>query len=373
MRVLVTNADYANALAAVRSLGEHAIEVVCGSEHRRSQSFCSTYCSKRVVYPSVSSEDEFIRAIGQTAGSEKLDAIIPIGYSENVVLSKRLGDLPGSVKVPVAPWKAMRVASDKSQTMRLAERLGVGVPKTFDTVDDVDSYPVVVKSVGGSGRVRYVNSAEELRSTPLKDAIIQEYIPGDGYGFFSLFNHGELRATFMHRRLREYPVTGGASTAAESVFDPELKRQGLRLLSELGWHGVAMAEFKKDSRDGRFKLMEVNPKFWGSLDLSIASGVDFPYLATRMAVDGDVEPVTDYRVGVRYRWLMPYDVLHVLARPESAKDFLRDFWDGRTRSNIWARDIGPNVFQAAVTVGAVAARLSKGTLKAPHGSPREAP
>jgi predicted ATP-grasp superfamily ATP-dependent carboligase len=78
----------------------------------------------------------------------------------------------------------------------------------------------------------------------------------------------------MHRRIREYPITGGASTAAESFYDPALRDLRLTLLRALNWHGVAMVEFKKDQRDGTHKL--INAKFWGSLDLAIAAGVDFP-------------------------------------------------------------------------------------------------
>jgi len=373
MRVLVTNAEYANALAAVRSLGRRDVEVICGSQRRWAQSFCSIYCGKRFVYPSPSQEAEFVQAMKRFAGSEKVDVLLPIGYDENLAMAKHADELTQVASVPVAPWESMRVASDKSLTMQLADRLGVGIPRTFGAADEVDLFPVVVKGVGGSGHVRYVNTKEELAAAPKAGAVIQEYIPGEGYGFFALFNKGALRAFFMHRRLREYPVTGGASTAAESIFDPELKVQGLKLLSALNWHGVAMAEFKKDSRDGKFKLMEINPKFWGSLDLAIASGVDFPYLTAKMALEGDIQPVTEYQVGVRFRWLLPYDVLHVLAKPESAKDFVRDFYDPRTRSNIWPNDIGPNMYQAALTVGSVASRLLKGTLKHPHGSPGEAP
>jgi predicted ATP-grasp superfamily ATP-dependent carboligase len=60
-----------------------------------------------------------------------------------------------------------------------------------------------------------------------------------------------------------------------------------------------MVEFKKDQRDGRFKLMEINPRFWGSLNLAIQSGVDFPYLFYDMALTGDCDVVLDYKVGVK--------------------------------------------------------------------------
>ena len=94
----------------------------------------------------------------------------------------------------------------------------------------------------------------------------------------------------MHRRIRERLVMGGPSTCAESVYDSKLLDYGLRVLKNLKWHGVAMVEFKKDSIDGEFKLMEINPKFWGSLDLAIASGVDFPYLLYNMTIRWRYKP-----------------------------------------------------------------------------------
>jgi predicted ATP-grasp superfamily ATP-dependent carboligase len=203
--------------------------------------------------------------------------------------------------------------------------------------------------------------------------MLQEYVPGEAYGFFALFNQGKVRATFMHRRIREYPVTGGPSTTAESVYDPELKALGLRLLEALNWHGVAMVEFKKDSRDGGFTLLEINPKFWGSLGLAIASGVDFPYLAARMAVEGDVEPVSDYRVGVRFRWPLPDDVLHVLANPRAAAAFLRDSFDRNVRSDLSLSDARPNLFQVLLTFQAIASRLRHGNLRYPDGVPEVIP
>jgi predicted ATP-grasp superfamily ATP-dependent carboligase len=120
----------------------------------------------------------------------------------------------------------------------------------------------------------------------------------------------EPRATFAYRRLREYPVGGGPSTLRESVRDESLCRTTERLLSALRWVGVAMAEFKVDPRDGRPKLLEVNPRFWGSLHHAILSGVDFPHLLCRMAIDGDVPPLREYRVGVRSRSLLHGDLMH---------------------------------------------------------------
>ena len=136
---------------------------------------------------------------------------------------------------------------------------------------------------------------EEMGHVP----IAQEYVPGDAEcGFFALVDAGELVVTFQHRRVRSYTYSGGASVYRVSVDDAGLREAGTRLLSSLDWHGPAMVEFKRDPRDGAFKLMEINPRFWGSLALPVHAGVDFPALYYRMARGEAVGPVHDYEVGV---------------------------------------------------------------------------
>jgi predicted ATP-grasp superfamily ATP-dependent carboligase len=120
----------------------------------------------------------------------------------------------------------------------------------------------------------------------------------------------------VYRRLREYPASGGPSTLRESIRYPALQETAERLLSALGWIGVAMVEFKVDSRDGRPKLLEVNPRFWGSLHHAIVCGVDFPFLVCRLALDGDVARASEYRVGVRSRSVLHGELLYFLKSRE---------------------------------------------------------
>jgi len=149
--------------------------------------------------------------------------------------------------------------------------------------------------------------------------ILQENIPpgGEALGVAVLMDFASKpRASFVYRRLREYPITGGPSTLRESIRHPELQQSAERLLSCLGWVGVAMVEFKEDPRDGQPKRLEINPRFWGSLHHAILCGVDFPYLLYCLAMDGAVTDVVEYQVGVRSRSLLHGDLLHFLANPE---------------------------------------------------------
>ena len=177
--------------------------------------------------------------------------------------------------------------------------------------------------------------------------MIQEFIPsgGEAYGISLLFNRSsQLRAAFTHRRLREFPVKGGPSTLRESVHMPQLLDKSVKLLQHLNWYGVAMVEYKQDPRDGKCKLMEINPRFWGSLPLAVVAGVDFPYLLYRLVMDGDIEPVLDYPEGIRCRWLLAGDVLHFLTNPNRFRlqpsffDFSRN---NRNDDFISLEDIGP--------------------------------
>jgi predicted ATP-grasp superfamily ATP-dependent carboligase len=231
----------------------------------------------------------------------------------------------------------------------------------------------VIKGSEESGFVRYANAPEELaekyRVIADYSPVIQEYITGEGYGFFALYNQGKARAIFMHRRIREYPVTGGPSAVAESVYDPALRDAGLALLDSLKWHGVAMVEFKKDATTGRFVLMEINPKFWGSLGLSIEAGVDFPTLTCRMALDGDIEPVFEYKTGVKYRWLLPADLFHVMTNPSAIPQFIRDFGDRTMRYDIDMHDPAPTFVQAGMTFAEFVIRVKQHRFRRPHGRP----
>jgi predicted ATP-grasp superfamily ATP-dependent carboligase len=161
-----------------------------------------------------------------------------------------------------------------------------------------------------SSSVGYARAPAELREAldrrPPHDfpLMLQERVSGPGLGVFVCYDRGRLVALFAHRRLREKPPWGGVSVLCESVAVAPLARDcAERLMRELNWHGVAMVEFKRDDRDGLPKLMEINGRFWGSLQLAIDAGVDFPSILLGVALGTPPAAPRDYRVGVRCRWL----------------------------------------------------------------------
>jgi predicted ATP-grasp superfamily ATP-dependent carboligase len=149
--------------------------------------------------------------------------------------------------------------------------------------------------------------------------VVSELLPpgGEARGVSVLMDRqGEVWATFVHERIREYPIDGGPSTLRVSVHDDVLVDRSVRLLRDMGWSGMAMVEFLRDPRDGEFKLLEVNPRFVGSLQLAVSAGVDFPALVHDAFLGAPRPAPPVYRDGVLCRWLLPGDLLHFFANPK---------------------------------------------------------
>jgi predicted ATP-grasp superfamily ATP-dependent carboligase len=374
--VLITDARIGACLGIARSLGKKGLDVYCGTDKCAKEGYYdsnslnaissfSRYVKHVFYYPDPAKQIAFEHSVKRFSRKLGIKVIIPVAQRSTVALSRAKKRLKRFI-IPISDFQSLSVGASKRKTIQIAEELNVPLPKTtiidsFSDLHDADfNFPIVVKGVYGGGTVTYPKNMQELEKnvTTLYQQqgeypLIQEYIPGSGYGFFGLFNEGDPRAIFMHKRIREYPHTGGMSTCAESVYEPKLLDYGFRLLKALHWHGVAMVEFKKDVRDNQFKLMEINPRFWGSLDLSIASGVDFPYLLYKMAVEGDIKPTFSYRTGLRYAWVFPIDLVRTFrdkAIHSRIKPFLSDSINPRVHRNIHREDLNPSFMQFAVAI-----------------------
>lgn len=242
------------------------------------------------------------------------------------------------IRTLVPPLESLRIAHDKGRCFELGRKLGVPVPATRlaagDGVDPDDPaalrawaddlpFPVIVKlrsgeDLGLAAADRYVvcrdRDAFEHHYRRLHalqaDPLVQEYVTGEDYGAALLYD-GASRpvATFTYRSLRQRPMAGGPTTLAETIDSPEMLDYARRMLDALGWRGMAMFDFRLDGR-GRLLLLEINPRFWGSLALAPLAGVDFPLLYYRSALGEMVDPPRQ-RNGVRVRFF-PHDFLSVV-------------------------------------------------------------
>jgi predicted ATP-grasp superfamily ATP-dependent carboligase len=281
----------------------------------------SRYASAFRMTPSVTETAEFVQSLAEMSDSS--DVLIPITTNTVLAVARNRGTFKAATLLPDAG--RLEMANDKGILAAFARGGGVDVPETVRPASRDEAakaatklgFPVVLKLandeglfVGPAARYRIVSHQTQLSTaydelTALKpQVLVQRYISGEACGFAALFDReSKPVAFFCHRRIREYPITGGPSSMCEGIRDEKLIETGLKLLTALSWQGVAQVEFKRESSSGKFFLMEINPRFWGSLPLATASGVNFPMLMCRVALGENVVPVTRYSVGRRLRFV----------------------------------------------------------------------
>ncbi|MBF0486752.1 MAG: ATP-grasp domain-containing protein [Nitrospirae bacterium] len=334
-RVLILDGLWNKTLAAVRSLGRRGFYVAAGEWTRFATALFSNYCGKRLIYPSPKERPAmFLDWLEDELKKNEYDVLMPMEFLTQTLVTSQRERLSKYCRIPFADVSLALRLHNKAFLMKYAREKGFDIPKTH-IVDDLGQlpalagelpFPVVIKPQMSSGArgIRYVNRKEDFVKQYKKVhrqyefPIVQERIPdgGDAIGVCLLLNNdSEVRASFVYKRLREYPIRGGPSTLRASIKRDDVRYIAESLLRYFKWTGVAHIEFKVDPRDGTPKLLEINPRFWGSLQLAINSGVDFPYLLYKLAMDGDIDPVTEYKTGVMCRWIIPGDLLHFIMNP----------------------------------------------------------
>jgi predicted ATP-grasp superfamily ATP-dependent carboligase len=313
----------------MRSAGRSGRDVLVTDDTRHPICSYSKYCSKFLSLPSPSRwPKEFLLELIEILRIEDIDLVVPMDDSECDILSdienKRL--LTSPVALPSSD--AYYVARDKNKTQLLARRLGIPTPdsclitspESIGRIGKEVGFPAIVKPIKSSGSrgFRLIRDEASLVSIPCLlskygSLLAQEFIPSqESIGVSYLFNRGEIRASFSHRRLLEFPTDGGPSLVRESIANGAAQEFGQRLLESLSWHGIAMVEFRIDSRTGTPVLLEINPRFWGSLPLAIASGVDFPSLLCEMYERGDVARTDSYMIGRRCMNIIPFGIASIV-------------------------------------------------------------
>jgi predicted ATP-grasp superfamily ATP-dependent carboligase len=389
LKILITNGAYKNTLCAIRSLGQKGYTVDVVAHHRMAIGFFSKHCHQKHIIPTLENKAIFIEQLIQILKKETYDVLLPVGYPQTAWISEYADKLKPYVHIPVASWDKIQIFQDKKQTQELAQSLDIPTPKTFyltplmqaqysDEIDVITgsiNFPLVLKykNEGQNHAIVYVKNKEELKHEYLKLAtirpndlpMIQEYLDGKGAGFFALYDNGVCKQYFMHERIREYPVSGGASSCAQSIDNEELKYYGLKILDTLKWHGVAMVEFKfGKNTEGVLKpyLLEVNPKFWGSLDLSEAAGVGFVEKTVLMAMNKPFPNNEPFQKNIQFSWLFDGDLLHGIETGQAFK-IMKGWFSGHLKTNIILSDPLPSIIVIIKNIPSIFKAVIKSLLK----------
>lgn len=323
MSVIVTNAKNRIAYAIVRSLGQKGIKVYTSDFVPISMSFASRYSKGHFLYPSpFSNQEAFIDCIFKNINRLKPEVLIPV-FEETFLIAKYKDELSKQVKMVIPDYDQILIAHNKNKWMAVAKQLKIPVPKTFEVAELLNhqdlikglKFPVLIKPKQGGGGwgFTHVDSQVDLESIlktellynkfPPERFLVQERIVGEVHCVAMLFRHGKLKAKITYKQLRDYPVKLGQATLRVSIRNHQAEHYFQSILEELNWHGVCQADFLVDSKTGIPYLIDINPRFWGSLLQGIVSGVDFPYLLYKMALKGDIEPVNGFKTGVMTRWI----------------------------------------------------------------------
>ncbi|HEV7640860.1 MAG TPA: ATP-grasp domain-containing protein [Gaiellaceae bacterium] len=380
---LVIGADY-RALGVVRSLGRRGVPVWV-LRHGDDRLAGMSRFARRTL-PLVDGT-AFLLDLCRT---HRLDGwtLFATGDETAAFVARHHDELAACFRLTTPPWAVTRYAYDKRLTYPLAESLGLDVPRTWYPRDGADvaaidcAFPVAIKPAVKDGFNRLtaakawrVDSPDELRAryeeactlVDPETLMVQDVIPGGGseqLSYAAVCDAGRPLAALTARRTRQFPMDfGRASTHVETAHLPDVEEPARALLEHIGYTGLVEVEFKRDPRDGRCKLLDVNPRVWGWHTLGARAGVDFAYLAWRLA-RGETVPASTPRPGVRWTRLstdLPTVLQEIRRGRLSVRDYLRSL-SGPREHAIFARDDPlPGLLELPLLASLVARRLVRGS------------
>jgi D-aspartate ligase len=306
---VVVGVGWVAGLAAIRSLGRAGVPVLAVDDRPSALGFRSRYAQARLAPDRIGRRDDFVRFLAELGEG----VAFPTHDDDLETIARHRGQL--RLTCPFPDWDLLGRMQDKRHQLAVAAEVGVAAPRSADEPTGELGFPVLLKpSDPAAFRRRFgvkafrCASREELerRFDDARDhrPLIQEWIPGGDDTLYTVGSYlakdGEPLGLFSGRKLRQTPREIGTARVAEGRWLPELVEDALRLLRGLGFFGISQVELKRDPRDGRFKLIEVNPRLWEWHGLAVACGVDLPRLAYLDAIGERPAPVRMRGDGTRW-------------------------------------------------------------------------
>ena len=321
-RVLVTYAWVRSSWAMVRNLSQHGLEVHVGDHQRVFMSRFSRYSKKWFQYPHYLDDPEgFVDRVATYIEENNIGTYLP-SHEEGFVVAKYRNKFPDIVNIPISTIELINQLDNKILAERLARSLGVSTPRTYDVstktsfenqINDLPKKGVIkISHSHGSHGVLFYHSNEglseqwhKLQQTKAPDdqLLVQEFIEGQIYTVTVLCEKGTVYANFSRKNIREKEVFGGTCVKAVSTYFPEGLSDVIKIVKHLGYTGVAMFEFLVNEGAGKYWLMEVNPRYWGTTSHDIDCGVEYPYMQYCLANNLEIPKMARYKEGVKSRWI----------------------------------------------------------------------
>ena len=276
MRILLGDISSYKAIVVAKFLKENYenIEIYSFDSHKFTNNIRSKYSDKHIIIDPVD-----IEGYANFITKNQIDYFIPV-INENIktILQNRVNF--GNCLDYLGDFEIFEKLNNKKLLMSLAKELKIKIPKTYKNINDA-KYPCVIKptNLSSAKGVNYINNQVSLDKAKNKyynqeNIFAQEYIKGIGVGFSVYANNGEILSGYGHKRLAEYPITGGSSVYRCSYHDNRMLEIAEKLLEEWTWTGFAMFEFKLTPNNELY-LIEVNPRIWGSINQGLQNGVNY--------------------------------------------------------------------------------------------------
>jgi len=322
LKVLVTGANHKIGLAAVFSLSKKGFTVIGTDEHEFPFKMHSRHLKSHYLHASFS-DDKFYEDIMLIIKKEKPDVIIPFGGIKQISFHK--DEITKYVQTLVPDYESFCTAYDKKKTHQICNEVGVVMPKRFTDVEanyllkNGKNIKLVIKpdyDIGGARGLSFVSNIEELDlakkniQNNLGNYVIEEFIPGASRTrtIQLLFDkNNKVAAHFILKKIHQWPITGGNTAYAESTHEWELVEFVMPFFKKCPWEGPVGVQLIIDERDGKPKLIEINPRFTGSLAFAIQCGVNLPFGACIAALNrNDIATPSNYDAGKFYIHLSFY-------------------------------------------------------------------
>ena len=391
-RILFPDPFFITQVSAVRALGRRGdICEVAWPYGALKKCFKSRYVRKVHKTADLATEpDRFAEDVIRLCRDNPFDVLLPVSIESTEALLPIRSELQQHVATLLPTEEQLATGADKSNTFEFCDQFDILHPRTWTIRDSDDlsrlsndaNYPIVLKhtrNLGGSRGVRFVGNRQELveaseylsglcaDNSPI---LAQEYIPGLLFDAVTVARDGLCPRVFTSVRKLMYPISGGVTCISVSTRSEELKNIAKKIVSALNWNGPIEMEFKLDARDGKFKLIEINPRFWASLDSAIRCSVNFPAIAVDLALGREVDPVDEHEHGARHKYLLgrvPYAYWQ-LARVNGLGSIRDPQRYRRTTYDIDPGDPLPDLFTVLVLMrnllmGRLPKRLSDGARK----------
>lgn len=336
MKVLLIEGRARQVLPMSKSLRELGCEVTTYNSSKLDPGYASKYPHRKLLaFCEAHDPEKSYQSVLSELTKYHYDLVIPLNDDIAIILSHHKEELKYLTTIAVNDWSIVQYSTDKLKTMDICMKNSLPCPKTFLSKDDFFNckenvvYPLVVKPRTGCAAVGFHVSETredvvdyiEKAEAKFGSCLIQEYIPQDGLQYKAelyIDNHGELKGACVFAKVRWYPIEGGSSTLNETVDRPDIIADCKKLLEIINWRGYADIDLIEDTRDGKMKIMEINPRITGSVKICFKAGINFSKLIVQDFLGKSVEDAFNVKYGTCLRY-MHTDILWFLKSPNRFK------------------------------------------------------